>query len=874
MRRYTPYIIIIFATLTFCWKLGFTNLVLARGDTLLYIYPYWAYRSASLLSGEIPLWNPYIFMGAPFLANPQSAVLYPFNWPLAFLAPHVAIKPAIILHFAIAGLGSYALAKRTLKVSTTAATLSAITFAFGGHLTAKVEQVNQMQAMAWMPCLLWVTAELLTSTRYRRRWGLLFSVFLAVQMLAGHPQTSFISITGIIIWASLTKGAIQNTASLTTFYKLRILLQHLAKRFASLIPYVALGTLITSAQLLPTFELARHSLRSGGMTIHDTISFSLHPLLLGRSLLPPYSQALSNEYVSHIGVIALLLAILGLTCVQTKGRIPLIVMTSVALLLATGGYTPIYSMLAKLIPGFDLFRAPARWLAMWSLGAALLAGLGCDALANLSHEKRRHMFWVFLATTSMLVSLTILSARIVAPGDSGPLGLPTLPDLAGWVLALTVALLFTMALGNKRALIVLAVAVELFIASIKLPINNLTTPEAYTSLRPSITHLLSTKHSTLPSDRTLSMSRLVYDPGDLSYMTELLERQIPSEAVETAIVATKAKEVLSPNLSMIWKIPSVDGYGGGILPIQSYAQFTAHFTSNTPSIDGRLRQNIKHVPANWLLNITNTRWLITDKLSDIWRNNIFYDLQFDVNLNDGEQTQIERLRPIQTTTVGIMLSADAEYNDRIADLYLTQSDGSFITRPIISPGKERSLVQIDLATPMTPHSVIVKSLIPHLTIHGLTLIDMRTGAYQPQTLGHFNLVDSGDIKIYDNLGVFPRAYQVNSLPISDTTSTTGVTDITAYTANRVLIETYSKEPTILILADAHYPGWKAKLDGIPANIDTANGFFRAVAVPAGTHHIEFRYEPSSWIWGLRLTSFGIASWILLALFTIFPKPHS
>ena len=40
----------------------------------------------SLQAGEIPLWNPYLFAGAPFLANGQHGMLYPFSW-IFFLLP-------------------------------------------------------------------------------------------------------------------------------------------------------------------------------------------------------------------------------------------------------------------------------------------------------------------------------------------------------------------------------------------------------------------------------------------------------------------------------------------------------------------------------------------------------------------------------------------------------------------------------------------------------------------------------------------------------------------------------------------------------------------------------------------------------------------
>ena len=57
--------------------------------------------------------------------------------------------------------------------------------------------------------------------------------------------------------------------------------------------------------------------------------------------------------------------------------------------LALGLYNPLYWTLASL-PGFSFFRVPARWLALFALGAAMLAGIGLQSL----HIKRP-AWWVY-----------------------------------------------------------------------------------------------------------------------------------------------------------------------------------------------------------------------------------------------------------------------------------------------------------------------------------------------------------------------------------------------------------------------------------------------------------------------------------------------
>jgi len=77
---------------------------------------------------------------------------------------------------------------------------------------------------------------------------------------------------------------------------------------------------------------------------------------------------------------------------------------------------------------------------------------------------------------------------------------------------------------------------------------------------------------------------------------------------------------------------------------------------------------------------------------------------------------------------------------------------------------------------------------------------------------------------------------------------------------RVVTEVSNDTAGILVLADLAYPGWQAALDGKAAPLLTADGCFRAVAVPAGSHRVVFRYRPLSVAAGA-----GISLAALLAL---------
>jgi hypothetical protein len=73
--------------------------------------------------------------------------------------------------------------------------------------------------------------------------------------------------------------------------------------------------------------------------------------------------------------------------------------------------------------------------------------------------------------------------------------------------------------------------------------------------------------------------------------------------------------------------------------------------------------------------------------------------------------------------------------------------------------------------------------------------------------------------------------------------------ILEYENHLVNIQASLDRPGILVLADSFYPGWNAYVNGRQEKIYRANLFFRGVQLSAGTHTVQFRYEPRSFAIG-------------------------
>ncbi|MDW8317259.1 MAG: YfhO family protein [Anaerolineae bacterium] len=794
------------------WRLLFTNLVLATGDAFTYFLPYRDYANAALRAGRLPLWNPYLFMGVPFLANPQAAVLYPLHWPLVGLDAARSLMASAVLHLWLAALGAAVYARRRAGLGWPASLAVGLVFGLSGYLAARVGQINQLAAIAWLPWALAVAQPTPLGLA-----GL--ALVVALQLLAGHTQAAFISATGVLLvsawplaaalWAWAARREPLNRAALWDG------LRGLAAATAA----VGLGALLAGVQILPSLELAEQSVRSGGLPYREAVSFSLRPRGLLLTLLPAFGENLADrfaspayaEFVAYVGVAALALAGLGLAYGRRLGYGgavsvgALLVVVGVAL--GLGGYNPLTYLLYKAVPGFDLFRAPARWMALYTFGVGLLAGVGLqaaastglalpkpgDALARALGRVRQRPLPALLAAAALLLALAWQRWP-------GPL------TLVAWgAVAAVVLLILRLGRPPWRAPMLLAlITAELAAAGLALDHARPTAREAATSLRTAPAHLLAAAaraeaEGRLPG-RFLSLSGITYDPGDLADIQRMFADQLPPQAIYDFVVASKLQEIVAPNLSLLWRLPAVDGYDGGVLPLRRYVALQSLFLpAERLSPDGRLREQLEEVPPPRLLRLLGVEHVITDKVFDVWLDDVYYDLQLSRRLAAADEAvSIAADGRLEATAIGLFThlegAADLPDGTPVAEVTVEDPAGrrrAFTLRagqdtaegawssaaqhgqPALRHPWPRDgggwdyLARLELGEPTTVQRVAVRRLAGSaaVVVRGVSLIDSRTAAHAALTVppagsSVVQRVHSGDVKVYRLADTLPRAYLV------------------------------------------------------------------------------------------------------------------
>jgi len=579
------------AGLAFYYPIVFLGRALVDYDAFVFFYPQRAFLARSLLAGQVPLWDPYLFLGVPFLANPQAAVLYPFSW-LFVLGPVQSVYAAqLVLHAFMAGFFTYLLARRAFGALPLAAAVGGLAYAFGGFAVGQVGHLNQISAAAWLPAIL-LAYDRFATTR-SLAWLALGALALGMQLLAGHPQETYMSLIVLGIFGAV-RAPWRSGRQLAWC--------GIGGGFMCV-----LGADLAAAQLLPTLELTPLSIRGQGVNWPDAVAGSLPPYLSVRALLPLYwVPVASTEYLGYVGVVPIVLGLLAVLLGRSRPVFFGVVICCLGLFLALGENNPFYAWVFSTVPGFDTFRVPARWLLVWQFGAAILAALGADSIGRGALVRlRRPAIWARALGVAIILVVALAWQR-----DAGE-PFPQRRTAFGFaaVAAATLAVGALPHLGQPLLALGLLVGMtgaELWGLAQASPARQ-APPPAFTQGQ-SVDWLRA--HGVTDQERLLSLARPEYVPTSENALRAELAG-LPEPVLRSAVVAQKWNDTLTPNLPLQFGLNSVDGYDGGVLPLQRWVSFSKLLVPS-PRPDGVLLTRLEHVPADQLLDLLGVRYLIAN----------------------------------------------------------------------------------------------------------------------------------------------------------------------------------------------------------------------------------------------------------------------
>ena len=344
-------------------------------DALGQYFPWRFYAAQQLQAGVLPLWNPHQFAGAPFVANGQSAVFYPLNFPFWISEGTSGVARAFgisaFLHTLLAGLGTYALLQKW-NCSRAASLLGAVAFGFCGYLASWIFLPTLANTASWLPlCVLLLENTVSKSEKINYKSVAFLSVALACALLAGHAQIFFYILIALFLRA--------------------LFLPKIWRALLALFSACAACALLGAIQILPILELAQGGHRAGSTPTKDGWNFLVPRALqifdLPSLFIPTGTSFSLSENFGYVGLGVLLLAVVAIIAflffrpkfkIQNSEFAFAVAVAIFGLFYATA--TPLAQAFYFGVPGLSQMGGVGRALVLWSFGAALLAALGLGAL--------------------------------------------------------------------------------------------------------------------------------------------------------------------------------------------------------------------------------------------------------------------------------------------------------------------------------------------------------------------------------------------------------------------------------------------------------------------------------------------------------------
>lgn len=799
-----PVALIVASTVGLFWRVIFTSDLFFYRDVSNYTYPTTQFIRELCRSGTLPYWNPYLNYGQAVLGNPNLLFFYPYTLFILALPFDFAYTMHFVLHFALAGVGTYFLA-RAWGQSRQAAFFAAFIFAFSGPVLSLGNEYNTAACCAWIPWALLAVHHALEKNRLGSWvWPV---VIFSLQWLAAEPFTMMATFCLSLAYALYFRGS-----------RDRILSRENIRIFVIFGLMGAAVLMLCAIQFLPASDLLNRSRRGEGMTFTESTIWSLSPLSFLEMLMPNFSGSvlsgppswvwlISDENDAYnisnfIGFIPLFFALAGWALSNDRRRKFVAGAMAILFLLTLGHYTPIFALVRLVFPPLTVVRFPMKLLVHVMLLLAILAGWGFDALRasnsrwNFSRQRLTIPLQIFLAATIVSLGIAWVAPRVIeAPilwiylhlekvpftFDKVPDYLITLlkwqlPGLAGLCLG---GILVTFGLETKKrwarpGLYILAAVALYQLVSVNIDANP-TVAKTFYTYRPPVQEKFTAPKGTY---RFISLRD----------------------------VKKTAKDSQTPNFVSFRGLPGADNFseiarGALVSRLQLY----------TGSLYYRVDGSI---------NLDQERALPP----------FFYDLVIYINQLEPDTIPFNCL--LGRMNVKYIISPkpdDTPVTQQIGDVF----NGS------TSPAR------------LYDDSCFV----PRTYVAGNSLfINTSKETLAQLASTQFDATNSAVIAAPEGLA-----------PSVAGTGSAGEAEIIKREPNAITLQAKLSRSGYVMLLDRYDPNWQATLDGRPTTIFRANQIFRAVYAEEGTHTIRFFYRQRGLNSGLAISLATIVGLLIVSM---------
>ncbi len=790
------------------WRVLFTSELFFYRDVSNYTYPTTQFIRELCRKGMLPYWNPYLNYGQPVLGNPNLLFFYPYTLLILLLPFDLIYTLHFVAHFALAGIGTYILA-RVWGQSYLAAFFAAFVFTFSGPVLSLGNEFNTVACCAWIPWALLAVDHALQSKRLRS-WVLVVVVF-SLQWLAAEPFSMMATFALSFAYAFYRCGSRDRLWSEENF------------RLLTIFALVGGAVLFLCAvQFLPASDLLSHSRRGEGMSFRETTIWSLNPLSLLEVLTPNFSGSImagppswlwltSDENDAYnisnfLGFVPLFFALTGWVMGADRRRNFVAGAAATLLLLSLGHYTPVFALARLLLPPLTVVRFPMKLLVHVTLLVAILAGWGFDALRTAitpwkaSRNRLIIPLQVFLGCT-----LLTLGAAFFAPALIGspllwiyrhivdvPFNFSKVPDYVMTMLRLQLPGLAGLCLGGILVILGLEVG------------KKWARPVLYFLAVAGMYQLVMVN---IQANPTVSKAYYTYRPPALD------EFKAPPGSyrfISLRSVTRKAEVTSVPTFLSFHSIPEAENFSE-IARSALAARLQLYTGSMYYRVDGSI-------------NLDQERALPP----------FFYDLSIHLN----------RMEP-NTVAFNCLLG-------RINVKYILspKPDDNSVTR-LIS----------DVFNGSTVPSRLYEDLcfVPRTYVAGNSVFSTNS----EETLDHLAS------PAFDVFNTAILAAPAGSAPPVSGAGPAGSVEVVHRDPNSVTLQAQMSRPGYILLLDRYDPNWRATIDSQPTVVLRANQIFRAVYANEGKHTITFYYRQSGLKVGL-IVSLGTLI-VLAVIYLADPK---